>query len=114
MTLLGVLVVVGGWLVYPVFGISLSHDATALVVSLFFGGLHSVRLLMGVGLIAAGFAVRQENAGRRLAIAGFGAGALQVLGAYPWVTPAWVNVTTAAALLAWMLAAGWWLRSARS
>ena len=55
MTLLGLLVVVGGRLVYPVFSISLSHDATALVVSLFFGGLHSVLLLMGVGLIAVGF-----------------------------------------------------------
>jgi hypothetical protein len=109
-----VLVVVGGRLVYPVFGISLSDDAIALVVSLFFGGLHSVLLFMGVGLIAAGFALRQENAGRRLPIASFGAGALQVLGAYPWLTPAWVNVTTAAALFAWMLAAGWWLRSARS
>jgi hypothetical protein len=114
MTLLGVLVVVGGRLVYPVFGISLSEDAIALVVSLFFGGLHSVLLFMGVGLIAAGFAFRQENAGRRLPIASFGAGALQVLGAYPWLTPAWVNVSTAAALFAWMLAAGWWLRSARS
>jgi hypothetical protein len=113
MTLLGVLVVVDGRLVYPVFGISLSDDAIALVVSLFLGGLHSVLLFMGVGLIAAGFALRQENAGR-LPIASFGAGALQVLGAYPWLTPAWVNVTTAAALFAWMLATGWWLRSARS
>jgi hypothetical protein len=114
MALLGVLVVIGGRLVYPVFGISLSDDAIALVVSLFFGGLHSVLLFLGVGLIAAGFALRQENAGRRLPIAGFGAGGLQVLGAYPWLTPAWVNVTAAAALLAWMLAAGWWLRSAQS
>jgi hypothetical protein len=114
MTLLGVLVVVGGQLVYPVFGILLSDDAIVLVVSLFYGGLHAVLLFMGVGLIAAGLALRQENAGRRLPIASFGAGVLQVLGSYPWVTPAWVNVTTAAALLAWMLATGWWLRSARS
>jgi hypothetical protein len=114
MTLLGVLVVVGGRLVYPVFGISLLDDVIALVVSLFFGGLHAVLLFMGVGLIAASFALRQENAWRRLPIASIGAGALQVLGSYPWLTPAWVNVTTAAALFAWMLAAGWWLRSARS
>lgn len=113
MAVLGVLVVIGGRLVYPVFDIPLSDDVTALVVSLLFGGLHAVLLFMGVGLIAAGFALRQENAGRWLPIASFGAGALQVLGAYPWLTPAWVNVTTAAALFAWMLAAGWWLRSAR-
>jgi hypothetical protein len=114
MALLAVLVVVGGRLVYPVFGISLSDDAIGLVVSLFFGGLHSVLLFMGVGLVAAGLAFRQENAWRWLPIASFGAGALQVLGAYPWLTPAWVNVTTAAVLFAWTLAAGSWLRSARS
>jgi len=111
MTLLGVLVVVGGRLVYPVFGITLSDDAIALVVSLFFGGLHSVLLFMGVGLIAAGFALRHESAGGWLPIASFGAGALQFLGAYPWLTPGWVTVTTAAALFAWMLAAGWGVRS---
>jgi hypothetical protein len=33
---------------------------------LFFGGLHTVLLLIGVGLIAAGVAVRKENARRRL------------------------------------------------
>ena len=103
MTLLGVLVVVGGRLSYPVFGISLSDDAIALVVSLFLGGLHSVLLLMGVGLIAAGFALRQEHSRGPL---------IHLFGAYPWLTPAWVNVTTAATLFAWMLAAGWWLRSA--
>jgi hypothetical protein len=114
MTLLGALVVVGGRLVYPVFGITLSDDAIALVVSLFFGGLHAVLLFMGVGIIAAGFALRQGNSGRRLPIASFGAGALQVLGSDPWLTPVWVNVTTTAALCAWMLGAGWWLRSAQS
>jgi hypothetical protein len=112
MTLLGVVVVVGGRLVYPVLGISLSNDAIALVVSLFFGGLHSVLLFIGVGLVAAGFALRQGNAWRWLPFAGFIAGAVQLLAAYPWLTPAWVNVSAAAALLAWMVTAGWWLRSA--
>jgi hypothetical protein len=112
MTLLAVLVVIGGRMVYPVFGISLSDDAIALVISLFFGGLHSVLLFVGVGLVAAGIALRQENAWRWLTVASFSAGALQLLAAYPWLTPAWVNVVVAAALLAWTVTAGWWLRSA--
>lgn len=112
MTLLGVLVVVGGRMVYPVFGISLSNDGIALVVSLFFGGLHSVLLFIGVGLVAAGFALRQPNGWRWLPLASFSAGALQFLAAYPWLTPAWVNVAAAAALLTWTVTAGWWLRSA--
>ena len=114
MTLLGVVVVVGGRLVYPVFGISLSNDAIALVVSLFFGGLHSVLLFLGVGLVSTGVAFRQQNAWRWLPLASFSAGALQVLGSFPWLTPTWVNVAAAAALAAWTFAVGWWLRSSRT
>lgn len=68
--------VAGGRLVYPVFEISLSEDAIAFVVSLFYGGLYGVSLLTAIGLIALGFALRHENGWSSLPRASFIAGAL--------------------------------------
>ena len=110
--LLAGLVVVTGRLVYPVFGIALSAETLALVVSLLFGMLHAVLLLLGVALGALAAALRP--AGRWLPVVSVGAAALQVLGAFPWLIPAWLGAATAAALLGWTSAVGWWLVSARS
>ena len=111
MTLLGLMVIVGGRLVYPVLGISLSDDSIALTVSILYGSLHGLLLFVAVGLIALGFSLRREGVGQLLSITSFGAGALQALGSFPWLTPSWLNVTSTTALVFWMIAVGLWLRS---
>ena len=111
MTLLGLMVIVAGRLIYPVFEISLSDDSVALTTSILYGSLHTVLLFAAVGLIALGFSLRREGVGHLLPITSFSAGALQILGSYPWLTPSWFNVTSTTALLFWMIAVGLWLRS---
>ncbi|WP_194827869.1 hypothetical protein [Nocardia sp. XZ_19_231] len=113
MTLLGLMVVIAGRLVYPVFGIAMSDDSIALIVSMLYGTLHCLQLFAAVGLIALGFALRDEGVWYLLPVASFGAGGLQILGAFPWLTPAWLNVTATAALLFWTIAVGLWLRTTR-
>jgi hypothetical protein len=106
---LAVLVMIEGRLVYPVFGITLSGGNIALVVSLFYGGLHEVQLLLGIGLVAFGICVLRSSSRLRLALLSFAAGALQLAGAFPWLTPIWVNATVEVALFFWTLGIGFWL-----
>jgi len=106
LTIMGTLVLIGGRLVYPVFRIALSADTIALMVSLLFGGLHSVLLLIGLALIVLAFAMRRSELGSWIMTATYCAGALQILGSYPWLTPSWWNATAATALAAWMLMFG--------
>ena len=106
LVILSTLVLVGGRLVYPVFGIALSADIIALLVSLFFGGLHSVLLLFGLALIVLASALGQSASGRWMQTATYGAGGLQILGSYPWLTPSWWNVTAATALVTWTFVVG--------
>lgn len=106
--LLGTLVAVEGRLVYPVFGIELGNEAVALVVSLFYAGLHTVQLLLGIGCIALGFGVRR-TAGLWLLAVSVGVGVLQLAGAFPWLTPIWFNAAVTAAFFVWTLTLGYWL-----
>ena len=78
----------------------------ALLVSLFFGGLHSVLLLFGLALIVLASALGQSASGRWMQTATYGAGGLQILGSYPWLTPSWWNVTAATALVTWTFVVG--------
>ena len=106
LVILSTLVLIGGRLVYPVFGIALSADTIALLVSLFFGGLHSALLLFGLALIVLASALHKIASSRWMQAATYGAGGLQVLGSYPWLTPSWWNVTAATALMTWTLVFG--------
>jgi hypothetical protein len=110
MAILGLMVVIVGRLVYPVFGIALSDDSTALIVSMLYGALHTFLLFVAAGLIALGFALWRGGVWRQLAVGSFAAGILQVLGAFPWLTPPWLSVMTTAALALWMVAVGLRLR----
>ena len=107
-TLIGLVAVIGR-LTYPVFGIALSADIVALLVSLIFGVLHLVLLLFGVGLIAAALAMRGGRAPRWMAVAGYVIGASQFAASFPWLTPLWWNATTTVALAATAVTAGAYL-----
>ena len=109
MAVVMVLVLVVGRLVYPVYDIAIGDAGNALLVSLMFGGLHAVSLLLGISLLAATAALRGSGAPWWLVIVAMVTAVAQWVGAFPWLTPDWVNGTVPVLLGAWMLAAGVWL-----
>lgn len=112
--LLGTMVIVQGRLVYPVFGIELGEQAMMLAVSTLYGGLHAVQLLLGIGVIAVGIGMLRQPAELWLPALSFAAGAVQFAGAFPWLTPVWVNVAASVLLVAWTVAIGLRLLSSQS
>ena len=93
------LIPVEGRLVYPVFGIAIDDESTALVLSLFFGGLHLVQLLLAVSLLCLAASVRSSGPRwRPLALAAVAI--LQIAASFPWLTPPWLSVVAAVSLLA--------------
>jgi len=104
-----VLVLVVGRLVYPVYDIAIGESGNALLVSLMFGGLHAVSLLLGIAVLAATAALRGSGAPWWLVVVGTVAAIAQWVGAFPWLTPDWVNGAVPVLLGTWMLAAGVWL-----
>ena len=80
--ILGVLAIVQGRLVYPMFRIELRAPAVAeLVVALLHGGLHAVAILLAVATLALGLAVRATR--RPLAVLAFATALVDVVGSYP-------------------------------
>jgi len=108
LVLLATLVALEGRLVYPVFGIDLGPETVALVVSLFYAGLHTMQLLLGIGLIALGFGIRR-TAGFWLLPLSVAVGVLQVAGAFPWLTPIWFNAAVTGTFFVWTVGIGYWL-----
>lgn len=81
-----VLIIVEGRLAFPVFHIELrGQEATELVVSLYYGGLHAVALLFVVPTVVLSFAMRDRPHGRWIVVVGIAAAVFDVVGSYPWV-----------------------------
>jgi hypothetical protein len=87
-----------GRLVYPVFGIQLSADVLALVVSASFGALHLALLGFAVAAVALSWSTRSGLIGRTIGIA---AAVVFLLGSFPWLTPSWWNSLVALAIAVW-------------
>lgn len=108
-TLLSMLVVIEGRLVYPVYELALTTDSINLIVIVFFGGLHTVSLMFGLALIMIGFAMRHSINGPLLRSISYVVGLLQIFGGYPWLTPLWFNIVAITGLWIWTLTVGLWL-----
>jgi len=98
-----VLLLVVGRLVYPTFGIHLSPEVLALLVSSAFGALHLALLGFAVAAAALGWTRRAGRTGR---LAGIAAAAAFVVGSFPWLTPSWCNALVAVLLAAWGVSLG--------
>lgn len=87
-----------GRLVYPVFGIELSVDAAALIVSETYGALHLAMLAFAAAAVSLSWRARISWLAR-------GSGVLAAIvfvgGAFPWLTPQWWNVLTGVTLAVW-------------
>jgi hypothetical protein len=105
-TIVVALVFVHGRLVYPVYGIDLDEPAAlALVVSLYYGGMHEVVLLVGAALVLLGLSMRGAF-GRAAAVLGVVAGAAQLAGAFPWLVGPLPAAIVQAMFALWLVLVG--------
>lgn len=93
-----VLLLVVGRLVYPVFGIHLSPDVLALLISSMFGALHLALLGFAVAAVTLTWSTSSGPRGR---VVGIAAAAVFIVGSFPWLTPSWWNTLVAVLLAAW-------------
>ncbi|MFD2768096.1 hypothetical protein [Micromonospora eburnea] len=93
-----VLLLVVGRLVYPVFGIHLSPDVLALLISSMFGALHLALLGFAVAAVMLTWSTSSGPRGRAVGIA---AAVVFIVGSFPWLTPSWWNTLVAVLLAAW-------------
>jgi hypothetical protein len=74
-----------GRLVYPVYNIELSPDIYRLVLSIYYGGMHSVAIILSAATIILCFVIRRSVIGKPAANLGFAVAILDFIGAYPWL-----------------------------
>lgn len=102
-----VLLVVHGRLVYPVYGIRVgTADLAAFVVAIFYGGLHSVSLLMGIATFVLSWAMRSGGYGKPLVYMGFVTAVVDVVGSYPYAIGPTLTLVAQVFFAAWFLAVG--------
>ena len=105
---LGVLLIVHGRLVYPVYGLQSSDPTVAeLVVALFYGGLHAVGLLMAVATVVLSLAMWRGAFGAPVAALGFATAVGDTVGAYPYLISPVVLFGCQLLFAAWFIAVGW-------
>ncbi len=98
---------VHGRLAFPVYGITLDGPATAaLVVSLYYGGMHAVNLLLAGTAITLGLSMRRGIFGAAVGAVGVVAGAAQIVVAYPWLVSPILVLILQALLAAWFVLVG--------
>lgn len=104
---LGMMIIVHGRLVYPVYGMRIdTPEAAALVVMVFYGGLHAVYLLMAVATIVLSLAMRRGAYPKWIAYFGFATAALDIIGSYPWAIGSVLTLVCELSFGGWFVAVG--------
>jgi len=99
--------IVHGRLVYPVYDIRVhAADIAALVVALYYGGLHAISLLLGLAIVLLALAMRRGVYGKRMANFGFVTGAFAVVGGYPYAIGPTMTLVCEAVVAMWFAVAG--------
>jgi hypothetical protein len=104
---MAVMLVIHGRLVYPIYGMRVdTPEAAALVVMLFYGGLHAIYLLLAVATIVLSLALKRGVRAKWIAYLGFAIAALDVIGSYPWAIGPVLTLACELSFAAWFVAAG--------
>jgi hypothetical protein len=104
---IAMLLIIQGRLVYPVYGIHVTSPAVAEhVVAEFYGGLHAVGELMGFATLILSLAMMRGVYGRGIAYLGFLTGALDIVGAYPYIIGPSLTLVCQVCFAAWFVAVG--------
>ncbi|XXX78396.1 hypothetical protein WMF30_06455 [Sorangium sp. So ce134] len=81
---IAVLSIVHGRLVYPVYGIRIgTPDVAALVIAVFYGGLHATGILLGAATLVLSLTMRRGVYASWVAYLGIATSVADVVGAYP-------------------------------
>ena len=104
---MAVMVIVHGRLVYPIYGMRVATpEAAALVVMVFYGGLHAIYLLLAVATIVLSLAMRRGAYAKWIAYFGFATAALDIIGSYPWAIGPVLTLVCELSFEGWFVAVG--------
>jgi hypothetical protein len=104
---MAVILIVHGRLVYPIYGMRIdTPEAAALVVMVFYGGVHAIYLLLAVATIVLSLAMTRGDFAKWIAYLGFATAALDIFGSYPWVIGPVRTLVCELSFGGWFVAAG--------
>ncbi|MDF2986163.1 MAG: hypothetical protein K0R50_1673 [Eubacterium sp.] len=95
-----------GRLVYPVYNIEFSPDIYKLIASIYYGGMHSVAIIMSVATFVLCFVIRRSVLGKSTANFGFLVGIFDFIGAYPWLIGTVMVFVSQLFFSAWLVVLG--------
>jgi hypothetical protein len=102
-----VMLVFHGRLVYPIYGMRVdTPEAAALVVMVFYGGLHAIYLLLAVATIVLSLAMKGGAYTKGIANLGFATAGLDIIGSYPWATGPSLTLVCELSFAGWFVAVG--------
>ena len=111
-SLVSMLLVIHGRLVFPIFGMrARTPEVAELVVTVFYGGWHAVLLLLAVATFALSVALL--HTARPVAALGFVTSVAEIVGSYPDQIGPVPTFVTQLFLIAWFAAVGLYLSSVR-
>ena len=104
---MAMILIVHGRLVYPIYGMRIeTPDAAALVVMVFYGGLHAIYLLLAVATIVLSLAMKRGAYAKWIVYLGFATAALDIIGSYPWAIGAGLTLICELSFAGWFVAVG--------
>jgi hypothetical protein len=104
---MAVILIVHGRLVYPIYSMRIdTPEAAALVVMVFYGGLHAIYLLLAVATIVLSLAMTRAAYAKWIAYFGFATAALDIIGSYPWAIGPVLTLACRLSFAGWFVAAG--------
>ena len=111
---MAVMLIVHGRLVYPIYGMRVdTPEGAALVVMIFYGGLHAIYLLLAVATIVLSLAMKRGGYATWIAYLGFATAAFDVIGSYPWAIGPVLTLVCELSFAGWFVAVGSQLFSMR-
>ena len=104
---MAVMLIVHGRLVYPIYGMRVdTPQAAALVVMVFYGGVHAIYLLLAVATIVLSLAMKRGAYATWIAYFGFATAALDIIGSYPWAIGPVPTLVCELSFAGWFVAVG--------
>ena len=104
---MAVMLIIHGRLVYPIYGMRVdTPEAAALVVMIFYGGLHAIYLLLAVATIVLSLAMKRGGYAKWIAYLGFATAALDIIGSYPWAIGPVLTLVCELSFAGWFVALG--------
>ena len=104
---IAVMIIIHGRLLYPIYGMRVDTPETAaLVVMVFYGGLHAIYLLLAVATIILSVAMKRGGWAKWIAYLGFATAALDMIGSYPWAIGPVLTLVCELSLAGWFVAVG--------